>query len=131
MEEPVPIDLGPQVHEHRAEPDSCAVHKDELTRRSDPAQTADIAVDTLGHAGAIGSAPLFLNQPLAIIEQRAVDEQSPAIQHRDHFARQIAKTPALVSVDGEVAIVALQRVVEIDDAADKRGTEDADAAKIE
>src|SRR6516162_9636134 len=131
VEEPVPVDLSSEMHEHRAEADRCAVHKDELPRRSDPTKTANIAVDALGHAGAVGSAPLFLNQPFAIVEQRAIDEQGPAIEHLDHLARQIAKTPALISVDGEVAIVALQGTVEIDDAAHKRGSEDADTAKIE
>jgi hypothetical protein len=62
------------MHKHRAEADRCAVHKDELAWRSDPAKTADIAVHALGYAGAVGSAPLFLDQPFPIVEQRAIDE---------------------------------------------------------
>src|SRR5438132_9193855 len=34
-------------------------------------------------------------------------------------------------MDGEIAVVALQRMVEIDDAAHERGREDPDAAEIE
>src|SRR5208282_6211600 len=96
MEELVPVDLGLEMHKHRAEPDRRAVHKDELSWRSDPAKPADIAVHALGNAGAVGSAPLFLDQPFAIVKQRAIDKQCPAIQHLDHLARQIAEPPALV-----------------------------------
>jgi len=74
MEKPIPVDLGLEVHEHRAKPNRRAVHKDEFARRSDPAQTADVAMHTLGYTGTVGSAPLFLDQPFAIVQQRAIDE---------------------------------------------------------
>src|ERR1700758_5616706 len=125
MEELVPIDLGLEMHKYRAEPDRCAVHKDEFAWRSDPAQPADIAVHALGHSGAVGSAPLFLDKPFAIVKQRAIDKQRPAVQYLDHLAGQIAESPALIGVDGEIAIAALQRMVEVDDTAHERGTEDA------
>src|ERR1700747_1019038 len=119
------------MHEHRPEPDRGAGHEDELARRSHSAEPADVAVHALGHAGAIGSASLFLDRTSAIIEQRAIDKQCPAVQHLDHLARQIAEPPALVGMDREVTIAALQRMVKIDHAAYERGAEDPDAAEIE
>src|SRR5260370_38543220 len=97
------MEHGYVVQEYRAEPDRSAVHKDELARRPDPAELADVAVHALGDGGAIGSAALFLDQPLAVLEQRPIDEQGPAGQHVDHLARQIAETPALIGVGREAA----------------------------
>src|SRR5262252_4700011 len=84
-----------------------------------------------GDGGAIDAAHLLLNKALAVFQQRAVNKQRPPIEHIDYFPRQIAKTPTFVGMDGKVAITALQRVVEVDDAADEGGLEDADAAEIE
>src|SRR5215471_6132482 len=127
----VPVDLGLQVQKHRAQADRGAVHEDELARRPHPAEAADVAMHALGDGGAIDAARLLLNQALAIFQQWAVNKQRPPIEHIDYLARQIAKTPAFVRMDGKVAITALQRVVEVDDAADEGGLEDANAAEIE
>src|SRR5215469_8136627 len=127
----VPVDLGLQVQKHRTQADRGAVHEDEFARRPYPAEAADVAVHALGDGGAIDAARLLLNQALAIFQQRAVDKQRPPIEHIDYFPRQIAKPPTFVGMDGKVAITALQRVVEIDDAADEGSLEDADAAEIE
>src|SRR5215467_11429230 len=85
----------------------------------------------LGDGGAIDATRLLLNKALAIFQQRAVNKQRPPIEHIDYFARQIAKTPAFVGMDGKVTIIVLQRVVEIDDAADEARLEDADTTEIE
>jgi len=74
MEEPIPVDLGLEMHEHRTEPDRGTIHEHELTWRSDPAEPADIAVYALGDTGAVGPAAFLLDQSLAIVEQRAIDE---------------------------------------------------------
>src|SRR6202022_3516062 len=55
----VPVEFGLEVHEHRAEPDRGAIHKDEFARRPDPAEPADVAMHALCNGGAIGSAALF------------------------------------------------------------------------
>src|SRR6185312_10543229 len=47
MEHPVPVDLRPEVHEHRAQPDRRAVHEHEGARRRDATETADVLVDAV------------------------------------------------------------------------------------
>src|SRR5262249_8968953 len=131
VKHPVPVELGFEVHEHRAEAYCSAVHEDELARWPDPAEPADVAMDTLGDGGAIGSAAPFLDQPLTILEQRPIDEQGPPVQHVDYLAGQIAEAPTLIGVDSEVAIVALQGVVEIDDTAHEGSGKDPNTAEIE
>ena len=109
-----------QVQEHRAEPDRGPVHEDEFARRPNAAEPADVAMDGLGYLATVGAALLVLDRPLAVVEQWAVDKERPAVQHLDHLAREIAEAPALVGVDREVAVAALQGVVEVDNAAHER-----------
>ena len=86
VEQAVPVDLGLQMHEHRAEPDRGPVHKHKLARRPNPAEPANVAVHAFDHRGAIGPVRLFLDQPRSIVEQRAIDKPRPTVQHLDHLA---------------------------------------------
>src|SRR3546814_6659432 len=56
VEHPVPVDLGIQVHEHRAEADGGAIHQHELARRRDPAEAAQFLVHLAGDLGAVEAA---------------------------------------------------------------------------
>src|SRR5438045_1662720 len=73
----------------------------------------------------------LLDRPRPVVEQWAVDKARPAVQDRDHLARQIAETPATVGIDRQRLVVAFERVVEIDHPADETGREYTDAAEIE
>src|SRR6185312_5985666 len=131
VEEPVPVDLGGEVEEDRAEADRRAVHEDELARRADAAELPQVAMHGLGDIAAIDAGFLFLDPPLAVVEQRRVDEARPAAQDGDHLARETLEAPGLVGMDGERLVLALQREIEVDDALDEARPEDADAAEIE
>src|SRR3546814_6570765 len=48
VEQPVPVDLGPEMHEHRAEADRRAIHEDEFAGRRDAAERPELAVDAAG-----------------------------------------------------------------------------------
>src|SRR5215470_36506 len=85
----------------------------------------------LDHGGAVDAARLLLDQPRAVFKQRAVDVERPAVQHIDDLARQIAEPPTPVGMHGQLAVAALQRVIKVDDTANKRGPENANAAKVE
>src|SRR5690242_6541400 len=128
---PIPVDLGSQVEEYRAEPDRGAVHEHKFARRPDSAEPTDVAMHAVGNRSAVDTAHLFLDQPRAVFEQRAVDEQSPAVQHVNDLARQIAEPPALIGMHREVAVAALQSMVEIDDAAHERRAKNSDAPEIQ
>src|SRR5579863_2738855 len=120
VKQPVPVDLGLQMEEHRTEADRGAVHEDKGARGRDAAEPADVAVDVVDEAAPIsikvGGAGLglLLDHPRPVVEQRAVDKGGPAVQHLDHLVRQLAETPAAVGLDREFAVVALQGVIEVD-----------------
>jgi len=111
--------------------DRGTVHEDEGAGRSDAPKAADVAMHAVDQPRPLGLARLFLDRPDAVVEQRPVDEPRPAVQHRDHLLREIAEPPASVRLDRQLLVVALQRVVKVDDASDKARRKDADAAEIE
>src|SRR5262249_23805168 len=130
MKQPIPVDLGLQMKKAGAEPDRGAVHEHEFAGRPDAAKPANVAMDTLCDRCSVGGASLLLDQSLAIFQQWAIDELCPAVQHIDDLTRQIAETPTLISMNGEIAIAVLQGVVEIDDASHKGGAKNANATEI-
>src|SRR3954462_14898798 len=102
------------MQEPRAEADRGPVHEDKGTRRSDAAQFADLAMHAVDEPDAIGrSGSSLLDRPRPVVEQWAVYEARPAVQHRDHLARQIAEAPAAVGIDRQRLVVAFERVIEI------------------
>src|SRR5690242_9546845 len=131
VEQAMPVDARLQMQEHRAQADRGAVHKDKSARRRDAAEAADIPMDAVGEIAAVNSAALLLDHAGAVVEQRAVDVSRPPVQHGDHVARQIAKTPAAISVHRQRLVVVFERVIEVDDALHKARRENADAAEIE
>src|SRR5437588_4239814 len=92
---------------------------------------ADAAMTTFVEYAAVHAASLLLNHPGAIVEQRTVDVSGPAVQHGDHVARQIAKTPAPIGIDGQRLVICFERVIEVDDALHKARRTDADAAETD
>src|SRR5712671_3577171 len=100
VEQAVPVDLGLEMEEHRAEADRGAVHEDKGARRRDAAQAADVAVHLLGDVAAIDPAILLLDLAAAVVEQRCVDETRPLVQDLDHRLRQVLEAPGLIGVDG-------------------------------
>src|SRR5438067_12465035 len=131
VEQAVPIDARLQVQEHRSQADRGPVHKDKGARRRDATKAADVAMHAVGEVAAVHAASLLLDHPGAVVEQRTVDVSGPAGQHRDHVARQIAKTPAPIGIDGQRLVICFERVVEVDDALYKARRKDADASEIQ
>src|SRR5262249_61654824 len=116
----------------RAEADGRTVHEHKGARRRDATEFADLSMHAVDQPDAVRRAvPPLLDHARAVVEQWAVDERGPAVQHLDHLARKIAESPTLIRIDRQLVIVAFERVVEIDDAADEAGRENADAAEIE
>src|SRR5947199_6331502 len=81
--------------------------------------------------GSLRPTPALLDEAGAVVEQRAVDEAGPTVQHVDDLVVEIAEAPTLVGRHRKLAIVALQRVVEVDNTPHERGGEDPDTAEIE
>src|SRR5271168_1306360 len=131
----MPIDLGLQVQEHRTQADRRPIHKDKGARRGDAAKPPDVAMDAVDETWpfrlAHWSLGLLLDRPDAVVEQRTVDKPCPAVQHRDHLLGEIAKAPAFVGLDGKRVIIALERVVKIDDPFYEVRRENANTAEIE
>src|SRR5262249_20708496 len=122
----VPVDPRLEVPEHRAEADGRTVHEHKGARRRDATEFADLSMHAVDQPDAVRRAvPPLLDHARAVVEQWAVDERGPAVQHLDHLARKIAESPTLIRIDRQLVIVAFERVVEIDDAADEAGRENA------
>src|SRR5215469_16618169 len=81
VEQPVPIDLGAQVPEHRTQPDCGAVHKDKGARRGDATEPANILVHAVDQPRSFGLPAPLLDRADAVVKQRAVDKSRPAVQH--------------------------------------------------
>ena len=130
VEEPVPIDLGVEVHEDRSQPDCGAIHEHEFARHLDAAKPLQLGVHLLRHLATIGAGGL-LDGPPPVFQQRRIDEPRPQIEDVDHLARQVRESPGLVGMHGKIGIVVAQRAVEIDDAGDEARPKDPDAAEVE
>src|SRR5439155_20832285 len=88
VEQPVPIDLGFEMEEHRAEADRGAVHEDKGARRRDAAEAPDVAMHVVDQVapirikiGRTGFRPL-LDHPRPVVEPRAIAKGGPAIEDR-------------------------------------------------
>src|SRR5579871_1617661 len=131
LEHPMPVDLRPQVEEHRAEADGGSVHEHELPGRFYGPKAPQVGMHALGHFPAVDTRAGFLDAPRPVFQQRAIDEARPPVQHVDGFLVEILEAPGLVGMDRERPVVALQRVIEIDDALDEFRAEDPDAAVVQ
>ena len=128
----MPVDLRLQVQEHRAQADRRPVHEDKGARRRDAAEAAQVAMHVVDQVLPVGAGfRALLDHPGAVVEQRAVDKARPAVQHVDQLVRQIAEPPEAIRLDRQFAVVALQRVIEVDHALDEARRENPDAAEIE
>ena len=88
-------------------------------------------MDTFGGSAAVIGIVVELDGPDTIVEQGFVEEAGPFVQDLHLFAGDIGEPPAFVSVQGAVLVVVSDGQVEIDDAADEAGREDADGAQVE
>ena len=127
----MPVDLGLEAGEHRAEPDGGAVHEDEFARRGDAAKPPEFPVDLLRHRRPVNAALGVLDAPHLVVHQRRVDELGPEVEHVDDLAAEVLEAPGLVGMDREILLAPRQRPVEVDDAGDELRLEHPDAAEVE
>src|SRR5919106_422820 len=130
-EQLVPVDLGLEGHEHRAEADRGAVHQHELARRRDPADLAQPPLYIEHHLAPLAARIGLLNQARPVLEQRRVHERGPKVQGLDHLLAQVFEPPRLVGAHGEVLIAALERPVQVDHALYEARPEHPDAAEVQ
>src|SRR5437764_1062031 len=83
MEQTVPIDLGLEPEEHRAQADGGPVHQHELPGRGDAAEPAQLAMHLLGRLAAIDAVLLLLDPARPILQQGRVDELGPKVEDLD------------------------------------------------
>src|SRR5690349_9460678 len=69
VEEAMPVDLGLEVEEHRAEADRRAVHEDELARRRDAAEAPQLGMHLLDDLAAVLPLPGLLDLAPTVVEQ--------------------------------------------------------------
>jgi hypothetical protein len=127
----VPVDLGLQMHEHRAEADRGAIHEHELARRGHAADLAQAALHVERDLTAIGARVGLLDQPRTVLHQRRVHEHGPEVEGVDHLLAQVGEPPGLVGVHRERHVAAHKRPVKVDHALDQGRPEHADAAEVQ
>src|SRR3546814_10059802 len=99
-----------------------AVDQHELARRPDAVQAAQFGMHLLGDLAAVQAAAALLDPPLAVLQQRAVQEPRPDVQHVDGLAPEVVEPPALVGVDRQRLVVVAQRPVQVDDRSEEHTT---------
>src|SRR4030095_4001498 len=96
IEDVVPVELGPQMQEHTAQPDGGAVHEHKLTRH--PHRTfflqrlvhgKGFLAPVLTGRGAVG------DLTLAVLEQRPIDEAGPDVENIDQLVAETDEAPGL------------------------------------
>ena len=130
-EQLMPVDLGLEVHEHRAEADRGAVHQHELARRRHPADLAQPPLHVEHHAAPLAARVGLLDQARPVLEQRRVHERGPEVERLDHLVAQILEPPGPIRVHRQVLIAGLERPVQVDHALHQARPEHADAAEVE
>src|SRR5260221_6600833 len=130
MEQTVPVDLSLEMHEDGPKADCRSIHEDEFAGRCHRTKPTQFSMHACGILAPIDAAVMFVDTTGLVVQQRAIDEMSPAIEHINDVVIQALEAPPLIGGDGEVTIIIEQRIIEIDDTLHEIAFKEADAAKI-
>src|SRR5690606_13211664 len=120
------------MEENPAEPDGRSVHEDELAGNDHRAFLLQDLVDLERFAATVLSwSRAFGDGPLAIVEQRTIDETCPNVHRFDQLLREALEAPGLVGVNDELLVARQQTRVKVDDALDKWRAERPDTAVVQ
>src|SRR5688572_17742818 len=109
LKQAVPVDLGLEAKEHGAKTDGGAVHQDELARRRDAAEAAELGMDLGRDRPAIGGAAALLDRPRPVLHQGRIDEAGPEVEDVDDLAVQPLEAPAPVGADRQLLVTVAER----------------------
>ena len=122
----------PKVQERRAQADSGAVHEHELAGDGD----RPLFLQGLAHLEGLAAA-IFAGRHIVgdgahpVVQQGAVDEPRPDVQHIDQVVIEIGEAPAAIGLPLLGAVVVQQAAIEPHHPGDKARRKDADTAKVQ
>ena len=115
VEQPIEIELGAQVQEHRAQADGGAIHKNELARHRHRALLLERLVHPERFAPAVFRRRHAVGDgPYAVVEERPIDKARPDVERVDQIAGKPAKAPGLVRPHDQILVAMQEAVIEID-----------------